>query len=380
MTESRYDVIVVGLGAMGANTAWQLAARGVSVLGIERFGIGHKFGSSHGQTRLFRTACMEHPGLLPLAHESLRLWRELEAHSSSQLLELCGGLMIGPRDGRVVNGTLKAAHANGLELEVLTAAELMLRYPQHQNVPSGHIAVVDPEAGVVRPEVGVEVACQAALDLGAQIHSDTKVLGIDLVPDGVVVRTATRDFRASQAVVTAGSWLQTLVPGLPLEPLRTPMTWFAPRTPSVDFDLARFPTFIREFDNGDSSWGHGATWGHDAKIGLGDGGSSMTATTADELDRAVREQDYAEVSNIVRTTIPGLDPSPSAVTICIITNSPDMQFQLGRPYGDPRLVIGGGDSGHAFKHATGIGQYLAQVTVGEPPTVDLAFTDPDRFL
>jgi sarcosine oxidase len=50
------DVAVIGLGAMGSNALWRLAARGVDVLGFEQFRPGHVQGSSHGQTRLFRVA------------------------------------------------------------------------------------------------------------------------------------------------------------------------------------------------------------------------------------------------------------------------------------------------------------------------------------
>jgi sarcosine oxidase len=62
MESLRTDVVVVGLGAFGSAALWRLAARGVKVVGIERQAIGHPFGSSHGTTRLFRVACMEHPG------------------------------------------------------------------------------------------------------------------------------------------------------------------------------------------------------------------------------------------------------------------------------------------------------------------------------
>ena len=40
MTE-RFDTIVIGLGALGSATAWDLARRGRSVLGLERFELGH---------------------------------------------------------------------------------------------------------------------------------------------------------------------------------------------------------------------------------------------------------------------------------------------------------------------------------------------------
>ena len=52
----RHDVIVLGLGACGAATAYQLAKRGAKVLGIDRFSPPHPFGSTHGATRVTRIA------------------------------------------------------------------------------------------------------------------------------------------------------------------------------------------------------------------------------------------------------------------------------------------------------------------------------------
>jgi glycine/D-amino acid oxidase-like deaminating enzyme len=49
-----YDAIVVGLGAMGSATLYQLAKRGVHVLGLEMFQPGHDQGSSHGFHRMIR--------------------------------------------------------------------------------------------------------------------------------------------------------------------------------------------------------------------------------------------------------------------------------------------------------------------------------------
>ena len=73
MTQQRsYDVIVVGLGAMGSATLFHLARRGVRTLGLEQFDPGHSMGSSHGESRIIRETYFEHPLYVPLvqrAHE-----------------------------------------------------------------------------------------------------------------------------------------------------------------------------------------------------------------------------------------------------------------------------------------------------------------------
>ena len=103
------DIVVVGLGAFGSAALWRLAERGADVAGVERYGIGHPYGSSHGMTRLFRIACMEHTGLPPIALKSLELWTELGKQAGEPLVRQTGCLSVGAPDSRPVAGTLARA-------------------------------------------------------------------------------------------------------------------------------------------------------------------------------------------------------------------------------------------------------------------------------
>ena len=51
------DVVVLGGGVNGLAAAWNLASAGVrNVALVERFRIGHDRGSSHGKSRIARSA------------------------------------------------------------------------------------------------------------------------------------------------------------------------------------------------------------------------------------------------------------------------------------------------------------------------------------
>src|SRR5438477_7570480 len=90
-----FDVIVVGVGAMGSSTCWHLARRGVRVLGLERFDIPNTRGSSHGFSRMIRSAYYEHPDYVPLLLRAYELWEELERSTRQKLLHITGGLYMG---------------------------------------------------------------------------------------------------------------------------------------------------------------------------------------------------------------------------------------------------------------------------------------------
>src|SRR6266481_4514984 len=126
---SDYEVIVVGLGAMGSSAAYHLAQRGLRVLGLDRFQPPHNSGSSHGLTRIIREAYFEDPLYVPLVQRAYELWAELEKASSRRLLLQTGGLMIGPREGVLVSGAKRSAVEHNLPHEILSSAGVRRRFP-----------------------------------------------------------------------------------------------------------------------------------------------------------------------------------------------------------------------------------------------------------
>ena len=145
------DVTVVGLGAFGSAALWRLAERRAKVAGIERYGIGHHLGSSHGLTRLFRIACQEHPGLAATALKSLELWTGLGEQADERLIRQSGCLNVGSPQSRAVKGTLAAAAAAGLPVLELGHRELAARQPQYAGLAPDDVAVWDPGAGICYP-------------------------------------------------------------------------------------------------------------------------------------------------------------------------------------------------------------------------------------
>src|SRR5688572_11696504 len=107
-TPRTFDVIVVGLGAMGSAAAYQLASRGLRVLGLEQFDIPHTLGSSHGSSRMIRLAYYEHADYVPLLRRAYELWNALERESGQRIIHISGGLYVGPPQSEVVNGSLNA--------------------------------------------------------------------------------------------------------------------------------------------------------------------------------------------------------------------------------------------------------------------------------
>src|SRR5437762_10898771 len=115
----KLDVIVVGVGAIGAATCWQLARRGARVLGLDRFEIPNSRGSSHGLSRMIRLAYYEHSDYVPLLRRACENWRELEQACGQKLLHITGGLYMGIAHGELFSGSLRAAEEHRLQHEIL---------------------------------------------------------------------------------------------------------------------------------------------------------------------------------------------------------------------------------------------------------------------
>src|ERR1700710_1004208 len=132
----KYDVVILGLGAMGSAAAYQLAKRGAQVLGLDRFAPPHAMGSSHGDTRITRLAIGEGAHYTPLALRSHEIWREIEAETGADLLTVTGGLIISSASRTAAlhvddffANTLAAAKNHAIAHQILDARDIRRRFP-----------------------------------------------------------------------------------------------------------------------------------------------------------------------------------------------------------------------------------------------------------
>jgi len=354
--DPRADVAIVGLGAMGALSAWRLASRGARGIGFERFRPGHDRGSSHGDTRIFRTAYFESPEYVPLLQRAHQLWRQLEQETGAELLTMTGGLAIGPADGELVSGVLRSARENQLPHRLFDPSEMNRLHPQHRLEP-GDVAVRDEEAGFLRPERAVAAAAARAEALGARLMTDTEVTAIKAADGGVIIETSRGRFAAGRALVAAGAWTSKLLPqlGLPLEVERQVMAWLSVDDPD-SFSPQRFPVFIRELAGGRFRYGFPTTDGRSIKLAVHHEG---TGADPDSIDREVEDADLLPLREFAREKLRGVTGEVVDARVCMYTNTPDERFLATSPIGLPGVTVLSACSGHGFKFASVLGELMA---------------------
>ncbi len=366
------DVAVVGLGGMGSMAAWRLAARGARVVGFDRYDPPHTMGSSHGQSRIIRSAYYEGPGYVPLVREAFELWRALERESGESILTMTGALMIGPPDSELVSGSLLSAREWGLEHEVLQPADVHRRFPRYR-LRDDEIAVYDIAAGFVRPEKAVAAALGRARALGAAIHTNTAV---ESVEPGAV-HAGGKAWRVDHVITCTGAWNATgLLPALdmPLEVTRQCMVWFRPRTPSLHTPEAA-PVFVHG-TSGDAihAYGFPSVDAETVKVGVSD---DDTPQHPDAIDRVVHPADTDPAVRYVGGALPDLDPEPVRSVICLQENSPDRHFVVGLL--EPGITVLAGFSGHGFKFAPVIGDIGADLALVGHTARPIEQFEPHRF-
>jgi len=371
-----YDVIVMGVGGMGGAALRALARRGAKVCGIERFGIAHDRGSSHGATRIIRKAYFEHPDYVPLLHRAYDLWDELEGATGADLLHRCGFLTCGAPDSETIQGLVRCYGAHDLPHERLEPGDLRRRYPQ-LSLEGGQVGFLDSLGGYLRVEECVRCLVQEAVDAGAELALDEPV-GSWTERDGqVVVASRSGERTASALVLTTGAWAAAELTGLGVaaEVWRKVVFWY----PAAEPDRYRetiFPTFYVETDYG-HFYGFPAIDERGIKVA-----EHVAVTPIDDpgaIERQLLPGDELPVRRFLAAVMPGVEPARTAHSVCMYTITPDRHFVVDRHPRHAAVVIGAGFSGHGFKFAPVIGEALADLALEGRSALPIGFLGLDRL-
>lgn len=377
MTASNtYDVIVVGVGGMGSATVYELASRGLRVLGLEQFDIPHDQGSSHGVNRMIRLAYYEDPSYVPLMRRAYERWHDLETASGEKLLYTTGSVSAGREDQDVFAGSLRSCLEHELPHETLTSAELTRRFPGFR-LPPDWMALLQPAGGFLLSERCIVNYVFRALELGAEVRAREPVLGWDLSGDTVRVETSRGKYEAGALVITAGAWTEMLTPSLShlAKPERQALGWFQPLRPER-FTLDTFPVTTLAGDEG--QYYALPVFGIPG-FKIGRYNHLQENTSADDLDRVSRDEDEEILRLGVARYFPDANGPTLSMKVCMFTNTPDEHFLIDAVPGAPNVFLAAGFSGHGFKFCSVIGEIMADLATNGDTGHDISLLRLDRF-
>jgi sarcosine oxidase len=358
------DVVVVGLGVLGASALHQLAGDGVDVVGIDQFQPGHANGSSHGRSRALRFLyhAPEYYELLPAAVEG---WNDLEVAVGRRLYWPCGTLFFGRPGNRQLAANSALATAQGIQVEHVTEREAARRWPSFA-MPSDSEGVFLLKGGMLDADACVAAFLAEAQRVGATVLADMPMTGLDLDGERPLVQTAAGVLRARHIVVATGAWTSRLLPDLALPVRVTRQTFYTYRPrEAAAVSPDRMPVWC---DYETSLYGF-PDHGPGLKIADDNPGREVDPTA---VDRSIDRADARRLSAYMAARFPTIELEEIEAGTCLYTRTPDDDFLLERVPGAPvSLAVG---LGHAFKFAPVIGRILADLA-----TTGISRHPIDRF-
>jgi sarcosine oxidase len=355
-----YDVIVLGLGALGSAAAYWSAKRGARVLGLEQFEFGNARGSSHDRSRIIRLSYFT-PAYVQMAKEAYRAWASLEEDAGERLVVKTGGLDIGPRGNPVrMSEHVDSMRACGVPFEELDAAEIRKRWPCWRVGDDVH-GIFQADAGIVAAERATDALRRMAVGFGATLHDRTPVTSLHADAGEIDVEASGTHYRAGKLIIAAGAWtndaLAHLGRSLPIVTTKEQVIYFVPRDPAA-FTLGEFPIWIwldEPSFYGFPIFGEPKT----VKITQDSAGKPVDAQTRDFEDDP---EITMRVKGFLERYLPAALGSVDLVKTCLYARTPDRDFVIDALPGHANVSVVVGD-GHAFKFASLIGRILSDGAV-----------------
>lgn len=380
-----YDVIVVGVGSMGASALYHLSKRGVRVLGIEQFQIGHKQGSHSGQSRLIRKAYFEHPDYVPLLERAYQNWKKLEQETGRKLYHETGLAYFGYRKGELLQGVLNSADTYDIRISQHDSEAFTDAHPAFK-IPANKTALFEREAGYISPEKTIWTFVQEALNNEADIAEGESLLSWEEDGDLIRVETDKSGYTARKIIFTAGAYTGRLLPVLKpyLTVTRQLMMWVRPEHPEAYTSEKGFPCWVLEDeDHSGVFYGFPIPGNQDLpgpaglKIAHHDAAEIINPADLHDFDPAEEEK---KLMDILREYIPGALSKVEAIQACMYTNSPDGDFIIDRMQGrEDKITYACGFSGHGFKFVPVIGEILADLSLNGETDLPIDFLSSKRL-
>jgi glycine/D-amino acid oxidase-like deaminating enzyme len=207
----RTDVVIIGGGIVGVSTALFLAEKGIAVALCEKGHIGGEQSSRNwGWCRTMGRDTSE----IPLAMESLRLWRDMNRRTNRETGFRQSGIMyLCQTEAEVAaqEAWLRQARQYQVDAKLLRGFSLEVVMP---GASGSFIAGMHtPSDGKAEPALAAPAIAEAARDHGAQIFTNTAVRGIERTAGRVSGVVTERGRIACQSVVLAGGAWSRLFAG-----------------------------------------------------------------------------------------------------------------------------------------------------------------------
>jgi sarcosine oxidase len=373
MTADKYDIIVVGVGAVGSAACYQLAKRGIRVLGLERYAIPHAQGGSHGYSRQTKIAAYIGSEYETIILRSYELWRELVAESGQTDVMVTTGFLDLHRNRDFPGYKQNAGHFEDLDM-----AQVQARYPQFQ-LGEPYWGAYDPEGALLRPELAITTHVRLASQHGARIYGNTEVLDWEANPDGVTVKTDRDTYSADRLVFCAGAWTGKLLKhlGIGFSATRVSFGWVWPKRDAESYTPDKMPCWCIDDDAGIYYGFPMMTDVPGFKIGLHWFGEPVDP---DDFDRTPNANDEELIRKGLRDFLPDADGPLLGLRTCLYTHTTDDVPIIDVHPEHERVILCGPLCGAGFKFVPAYAEAAADLATNGDTKLPIDFLRIGRLL
>ena len=368
ITQKSPDIAVIGAGAFGGWTAYNLRKMGARVTMVDTWGAGNSRSTSGDETRGVRTSYGDRPhGELwgQWANEAIKRWKawdEEHARTYQMRVFFTTGDLIFRKDWEpFLKDTRKNWDKLGIKYEVLTPNDVRSQYPVIDLKEIG-VVLYEPNAGVVRARRACETVAEAFVRNGGTVEIARALPSLaqgDKLQD-IALSSGDR-LKAGKFVFACGPWLWKIFPEFLRTRLRTSMgNVFYYGTPVGDnrFVAGHMPSF--NFP-GITGWPALPNDARGFRVRVGGG----TQTDPDTSQRWIDPSNFARPRQFLMDRFPLLIDAPLLETrSCHYEITVTRNFYIDTHPEWSNVWIAGGGSAEGFKFGPMVGEYVAKRVMG----------------
>jgi glycine/D-amino acid oxidase-like deaminating enzyme len=325
MAPERFDLIIVGGGAVGLAAAYHAEKRGKKTLVLEQHDLFHDHTASSGATRQFRIQYND-PTVSRLVLDSIPLWEELERRSRDELQKKVGCLWFGDplttgAEGQIktVLGVMKDL---GVPYEEISSGDLMRRF-DFTDIPAGWSGFFQPDGASTNVKATLRALAQAAsASPQVVLKPRHRVVGLDSGPDGVRVETEGGGaFSGDKLILTPGPGVNDVLRLLGAELVVAVWEMISAYFP-VRSGPVRYPTWINFQDQSGEDpglyYGFPETeWERPGFVRVAANYPSRILPDLSGYTGAADARVVQQIAGWVRDHMKGLAPVPDAPSACV---------------------------------------------------------------